>query len=172
MHLRPSAVPLLRVLCLLAAGSLPIVWNHTGIIVEGGPVTTAVAVEARSRVLRHSFWDAYGPPCTDAVAVYRAKNLTDEQIGTIVAKAEEYVGDRYGYVKIAAHVLDWCLLGAYLFRRVAAMDKYPICSWVVACAYAKAGKNFGVAPGAATPDDIWISSPPTPRSMSASGRCK
>ena len=35
------------------------------------------------------------------------------------------------------------------------MDRYPICSWLVAHAFKKAGKTFGVKPGAATPDDIW-----------------
>jgi len=136
--------------------------NHAGLIVEGGPLTVAVAVEARSRVLRHRLWDAYGPPCRDAVAIYRARNLTDDDVKRIVARAEDYVGRKYGVLKIAAHLADWALLGAYAFRRLAAMDKYPICSWVVAHAYAKAGKNFGVAPGAAQPDDIWdfIKSPP------------
>jgi hypothetical protein len=31
----------------------------------------------------------------------------------------------------------------------------PVCSWLVAQAYAKAGETFGVPPGAASPDDIW-----------------
>ena len=55
---------------------------------------------------------------------------------------------------IVAHFLDWLLLGAYLFRRVVPGNKYPICSWVVADAFAKAGKDFGIKVGMATPDDI------------------
>ncbi len=35
------------------------------------------------------------------------------------------------------------------------MDDYPICSWLVAHAFACAGKDFGCEAGAATPDDIW-----------------
>ena len=35
------------------------------------------------------------------------------------------------------------------------MDNYPICSWVVAHAFKKVEKHFGVAAGAANPDDIW-----------------
>ena len=35
------------------------------------------------------------------------------------------------------------------------MDRYPICSWLVAHAYGAAGVHFDVPPGAATPDDIW-----------------
>jgi hypothetical protein len=42
-----------------------------------------------------------------------------------------------------------------VFRRLADSGKYPICSWLVAHAFSKAGKNFGVEPGAAEPDDIW-----------------
>ncbi|HLE57869.1 MAG TPA: hypothetical protein VJB15_12355, partial [Rhodothermia bacterium] len=78
-----------------------------------------------------------------------------EDIDVIVAAAEKYNGHKYGYGKLIAHFLDWMLLGAYVFRRLAKMDKYPICSWLVAHSFAKAGRNFGVQPGAASPDDIW-----------------
>ena len=74
---------------------------------------------------------------------------------TVVAKAESYVGRRYGYLKILAHWADWLLQGAYVFRRLTKEDRYPICSWLVAHSFAAAGKHFGVEPGAATPDDIW-----------------
>jgi hypothetical protein len=47
------------------------------------------------------------------------------------------------------------LLGAYVFRRLVPGRRYPICSWVVAESFGKAGKHFGVEPGAASPDDIW-----------------
>jgi hypothetical protein len=46
-------------------------------------------------------------------------------------------------------------MGAYIFRRLTQNGDYPICSWLVAHAFAKAGKTFGVQPGAANPDDIW-----------------
>ena len=65
------------------------------------------------------------------------------------------MGKTYGYFKIIMHLLDWLLLGAYVFRRLTTNGNYPICSWLVAHAFAKADKNFGVAPGAANPDDIW-----------------
>ncbi len=58
-------------------------------------------------------------------------------------------------LKLVAHLADWFLQGAYVFRRLTQDDRYPICSWVVACSFAKADKNFGVVPGAASPDDIW-----------------
>lgn len=129
--------------------------NHVGVVVEEGTLKTATVVEALSRVKRHSLGKRYGPPRTDSVAIYRAKNLTPEEINTIVNAAEDYVGYKYGYPKVLAHVLDWFLLGAYVFRRMATMDKYPVCSWVVAFSFLKADKHFDVEPGAATPDDIW-----------------
>ncbi|MBM4184406.1 MAG: hypothetical protein FJ207_09285 [Gemmatimonadetes bacterium] len=121
---------------------------------EGGPLETAVIVEALATVKRHSLWKRYGSGRHE-VAVFRPLNLTTDEVAKVVAKAETYVGRRYGYFKIVAHWLDWLLQGAYVFRRLARQDRYPICSWVVAHAFAAAGKHFGVEPGAATPDDIW-----------------
>ena len=128
--------------------------NHVGLVVEEGDLRTATVVEALSKVTEHKLWDQYGPPKQDAVAVYRATNLTPEEIQTIVATARRQGGKKYGYRMIVAHFLDWLLLGAYCFRRLVRGSKYPICSWVVAHAFERAGKNFGVAPGAADPDDI------------------
>jgi hypothetical protein len=127
--------------------------NHVGLIVVDGTIDEAIAVEALSTVKRHRFARYRGKRTN--VAVYRPTNLTDEELQTIVAAAERYVGRKYGYRKIAAHFLDWLLQGAYVFRRLTNDDKYPICSWVVAQAFWKAGKDFGVAAGTASPDDIW-----------------
>ena len=128
--------------------------THTGLVVEGGPVQTAVIVEALSTVKRHRLLDRYAEGKSE-VAVFRPLNLTDEQIRAVVLKAESYVGRKYGYMKILAHWADWLLQGAYVFRRLTSEDRYPICSWVVAHAFAAAGRHFGVEPGAATPDDVW-----------------
>jgi hypothetical protein len=129
--------------------------NHVGIVVEGGAVEKAIAVEALSRVVCRPLIEGYGDG-RDDVAVYRPLNLTPEEIKKVVAAAERYVGRDYGYFMIALHFADWLLQGAYVFRRLGkGMDDYPICSWVVAHAYLKAGKKFGVDPGAASPDDIW-----------------
>lgn len=128
--------------------------NHVGIIVEPGSLNSAIAVEALTTVKRHPLGRYAKQPST-AVAVYRPINLTDEEAAAIVAKAESYVGRSYGWPKIATHLADWALLGAYVFRRLTDDDRYPICSWVVAHAFAAAGKTFDVEPGAANPDDIW-----------------
>ena len=129
--------------------------NHVGLIVTPGTLRESVAVEALSKVVRRKLWDGYGPPSTTKVAVYRPMNLTEAELDRIVEAAESYVGRDYGYLKVAAHLADWALMGAYVFRRLARMDDYPICSWLVAHCYEKVDKTFDVAPGAASPDDIW-----------------
>lgn len=130
--------------------------NHVGLVVQGGDLQTAVVVEALIKVREHPLWSQYGPPAKDAVAVYRPTDLTPKQVALVVAKARSYVGRDYGYLKIAAHFLDWALLGAHVFRRLAGSDRYPICSWVVAFAFEEVrSKFFGVDPAEADPDDIW-----------------
>lgn len=129
--------------------------NHVGIVVRGGaPPAEAIIIEALSRVRRHSLGKRYGDGQSD-VAIYRATNLTAKEKICIVVAAKRYEGRQYGYFKILLHFLDWMLQGAYVFRRLSADDDYPICSWLVAHSYAKGGKNFGVKPAAASPDDIW-----------------
>jgi hypothetical protein len=127
--------------------------NHTGLVVAGGSRDSAVIVEALTKVVRRRM-SSYSQSRDTGVAIYRPLNVSPDQIETIVARAEQYVGDSYGYFKIAAHFGDWCLGGRYFFRRIVSMDKYPICSWVVAQSFADAGLNFGVPAGMADPDDI------------------
>lgn len=129
--------------------------NHVGIIVSAGGFKESSEVEALIEVREVKLWYGYGPPSTDDVAIFRPTNLSPEEIEVIVAEAREQVGKTYGFFKILGHILDWLLLGAYIFRRLTQNGDYPICSWLVAHAFAKVDKTFGVAPGAATPDDIW-----------------
>ena len=129
--------------------------NHVGILVEDGPVDEAIAVEALIRIKRHPLWSQYGPPSSDLVAIYRPRNLSADQIVKIVKAAGEFVHQKYGFIRLAAHLADWFLLGAYVFRRLVPKGKYPICSWLVAESFREAGKHFGLSAGAASPDDIW-----------------
>lgn len=128
--------------------------NHVGLVVQGGTLEEAVIVEAVRTVRRIRLSEAYGGE-RDEVAIYRPLRLSPPKLQHIVASASGYVGRSYGYGKIVLHALDWVLQGAHVFRRLGRMDDYPICSWLVAHAYASAGVYFGVDPGAATPDDIW-----------------
>lgn len=128
--------------------------NHVGLVVEEGTISTAVILEARSREIRSTLLKAYGSR-DDSVAVYRPLNLTEEEKRKIVSTAKTLEGNDYGYLKLIAHFLDWCFLGIYLFRRFANDPYYPICSYLVSRSFSKAGKNFGVQAGKASPDDIW-----------------
>ena len=129
--------------------------NHTGIVVTEGDLENCQVVETLLRVRKHKLWKRYGPFSHDKVAIYRPINLTTPETDTIVEKAVAQVGKRYGIFTVIGHLLDWLLLGAYVFRRILQSKDYPICSWLVAYAFAKAGKDFNVEPGAAQPDDIW-----------------
>lgn len=121
--------------------------NHVGIMVDGFNI-----VEALAHVLHRPIDVGYtGKP----IAIYRPLNLTDAEREAITVKAMSYVGRTYGYVKIVAHAIDRFFGGVYVARRLACVDRYPICSWLVAQAYKVAGKDFGVAAGQADPDDIW-----------------
>jgi hypothetical protein len=129
--------------------------NHVGIVVEEGTIRTAYVVEALIKVRRHPLWQQYGPPSNKLVAVYRPENLDEEEIGKVVAYARKQVGRPYAVYKLLAHLADWILCGAYVFRWLVREDDYPICSWLVAHAFKQAGKDFGVPEWVAQPDDIW-----------------
>ncbi len=131
--------------------------NHVGIITKGHTWIDYVQVtEALSTVKSHRLFQEYAmrEGGTD-IAVFRPINLTLEEKQKVCETARSYEGRTYGYLKILTHLLDWCLLGAYCFRRVTRSDRYPICSWLVAHSFASVGKDFGVAAGAASPDDIY-----------------
>lgn len=128
--------------------------NHVGVVTAHGSERTATIVEASSKVVRRRMESYFGSKNTK-VAIYRYSLLNDIEERQVVRAANDYVGAKYGYLKIVAHFLDWCLGGVYFFRRFAQMDNYPICSWLVAYAYQDAGLGFGIEANAASPDDIW-----------------
>ena len=127
--------------------------SHTGVVVAGGSLERARVVEALVRVGEHPL-SRYDKKAGTQVAIYRPLRLDAAQRAAVVAKTREYVGREYGYFQLVGHFLDWFLQGAYVFRRLTGSDDYPICSWVVAHAFAVVGVTFGVEPGAAQPDDI------------------
>jgi len=135
-------------------GDLISIVNHTGIITEPGTIKTANVIEALWKVEHHTLWSQYHNK-KDEVAIFRPIGIDDEQKTIIVNKALDYEGRNYGWLKIATHAGDFFIGGHYFFRRLTDDDKYPICSWVVAHSYGKAGLHFGCDPGQANPDDIW-----------------
>lgn len=128
--------------------------NHAGVVISYGTYESATIVEANSTVVKRTM-GAYRRMKNTEVAIFRPVNRDEYVLETIALKANSYVGRKYGYLKIVAHFLDWCLGGRYFFRRFARMDRYPICSWVVSYSYDAVHMDFGVPPWAASPDDIW-----------------
>lgn len=120
--------------------------NHVGVMYYGDRVLEAVD---------HVRITPFKKKAGDSVAIYRMRSLSYSAREAIVREAYTHLGERYGYLKIVAHFLDWMLFGAYVFRRIACLPNYPICSWLVADAYKEVGASFGVPVGAAEPDDIW-----------------
>lgn len=129
--------------------------DHTGLFVESEiPINKAVCIEARVKVYRHNFWKHYYTK-KDKVAIYRPLNLTLHEKEIILLKAQSYVGLSYGYIKIAAHFLDYFFGGKNIFRRFLSSDEHPICSWVVAQSFYAIGKTFGIEGTIANPENIW-----------------
>lgn len=149
-------------------GEEPSQVNHVGVILSGDDYhpelrETAVSIEALWKVRRGYFRRFYGPGTEgerSLVAVYRDVTLTPAEREEIYLSSRLYAGRHYGVAKIPLHAADWAvsrLLGrnVHAFRRLARLDRYPICSWLVAQAYASTGRAFGVPAGCASPDDIW-----------------
>jgi hypothetical protein len=133
-------------------GEGPTLANHVGLIVVEGTDRTALVVEALSKVKLQHLWPAHEH---DELAVIRPLNVSEAKRKMMGLQALRYVNRRYGYLKIVLHAMDRLLGGRYFFRRLGRIRKYPICSYLVADAYAAIGLDFGVPVGQAQPDDIW-----------------
>ena len=128
--------------------------NHVGIITGYGSLLTAQVTEALWRVRTHCLWDRYAGS-GHKVCIVRPLNVQEHELKHISRVARGYTGRKYGWWKIGLHFGDKLLGGAYFFRRIAFIRKYPICSFVVADAYGTQGYDFGCKVGEAQPDDIW-----------------
>jgi hypothetical protein len=127
--------------------------SHTALVLEvASKVMVIDTVGIRVRV-RHLSANSFS---RSKVLVSRVPGgLSAQQKESITAKARNYEGRLYGVFKLLAHALDRLLDNHYFFRRLARMDDYPICSWIVAYTYQRSlGLMFGCPPNAAQPDDI------------------
>lgn len=134
-------------------GEEPTIFNHVGIMVH-----KIHLVEALRRVYVNRLTRYNTPSCEILIA--RRKGLSENQKAILLDKAFDYVGRDYGFLKIFGHSLDCFLTKIFeseisFFRtKVFKMDRYPICSWVVAWCYDKIEINFGVEKERCQPDDI------------------
>ena len=101
----------------------------------------------------------YGKPYK--CVVYRARDLDEDEKDCIYNEAWKLRGTKYGYVRILAHALDWVTtrgkLNSYKWRKRMKGGKLAgrECSNVIAYLWSKCrGKDFGVPPYGASPDDI------------------
>ena len=126
--------------------------SHSALVLKhiAEPIIIEALATVKVRPIR-----AYQGKKSRLIVTRKPGGLTEEEQRKAFQKAEEYKGREYGYLKIVAHVLDRLFNNAYVFRRLAQMDDYPICSWLVAFVYDRTvGLQFGVPPNAAQPDDI------------------
>jgi hypothetical protein len=94
-------------------------------------------VEALSAVTATSL-DLWQP--SQEFEVFRHLTLPYKTRTQVARRAESYIGNVYGGLKIVPHLLDG-LLGkvaatdVYAFRRLCFLPRYPICSWLWGWAY-------------------------------------
>jgi hypothetical protein len=126
--------------------------SHSAMVLRTGD--RIEIVEALRKVVVRPI-SAYARTRSRLLVCRKPGGLDPDQKQKIVEKAQQYRGRKYGFGKIFAHALDRFFNNRYVFRRLARMDDYPICSWLVAFVYDRAlGHQFGVRPNAAQPDDL------------------
>jgi hypothetical protein len=150
-------------------GEEPSLWNHVGIVVKPGfilpcpqptwmdpvNITPARVVESLWRTVEHEWYPAQ--KSGQRVCIMRPAGITSLQADRAVNRARRFVGAKYGWWKLATHLIDnKAFNGALVTRRLLQIDSRPICSYTVASAYAVAGIKTGNIPAQAqSPDTIW-----------------
>lgn len=124
--------------------------THSALVIgTGGEIIEALNLVKRRSIL------AYRGRRSQLLVTRKPGGISVSQKQGVASKALEYQGRSYGYLKIAAHVLDRLFNNRYLFRRLAHMHEYPICSWLVAFVYDRVLCYwFSLPPNAAQPDDL------------------
>jgi hypothetical protein len=93
----------------------------------------------------------------NTIRVYRRHDLMTrlEDVRKIVDTATTFVGRRYGWWKLFAHLCDRLIFrGRKTISNALRVDKRPICSYTAAKSFAAGGVTFGMQPEAADPDEM------------------
>lgn len=137
-------------------GEGPTFANHVGVIAWSSVVCEALA----EGVKFHELVKKYAKPRYE-VAIFRSLEVGAGDQVRIAKAIQHYRNKKYGKAKLAAHAVDWFLSAftgwrwdVYAARRLCRMDRYPICSWLVAWVYKRAGVPFKADPRKAQPDDL------------------
>lgn len=128
--------------------------NHSGLVVEGGPIRECVVIEAVGRIRKVRIGDAYRPD--ERITVWRPLNIPPDDLEVIIAAAEADVGKRYPWEQLLLHLADAAIPGRpVLFRRFAGVSGRYVCSASLGVWFATGGYTYGSAnPAALSPDDI------------------
>lgn len=139
----------------------PSIVAHTGIFVDDGELTEVNVIEALfpKGVVERPFWENY-KDTLDRVYVLKPKNICKNKRDIIVNYCKNQVGKPYGTLKLLPHLADGVIAKVLhkrdvrFFRKLIGKNNFPICSFLVANAYAQVGLDFGITSNMATPDDI------------------
>lgn len=140
----------------------PSIASHAGIFSGDGVLGEAhiFIIEALPpKVVKRDFLTAYRNDLKNCyflqpIGIHRSTRMK------IVNEASKLVGLPYGMTKIFANAVDGLFAkllkkkNFYGIRRFFRLPAFPICSYLVAHAYKKAGLDFGMKDYYATPDDI------------------
>jgi hypothetical protein len=142
--------------------------NHVGEVVEEGfivpPIVSdeehqslisyAKTIEALWHTEYTEWWDRHGHEST-TIEVWRPVGQTFEEIDREVQYLHTMVGKRYGWWKLAAHLVDTKIFrGKRVLRRLLTVDSRPICSYLIGKAKCLGNMSFGQRPEECTPDSM------------------
>ena len=126
--------------------------SHVGAIITPGFLSNVECVEALTKVERHPLWEKYGGS-GQWMTIYRAVNISAPVKRRMARRLRAKVGETYGYGKILLHLLRK-LTGDPRWLDLSLLDRYPICSYLVATEFDREGFSFGIDGRKATPDDM------------------
>ena len=124
----------------------PALVSHVGLF-----ISPDIVIQALSRVVTTPFPKSFQK---DEYIVLSPLNLSNANRRIVVERALTYSSNSYGWLKILGQGLDVVFHTRWFMSHVFTLDKFPICSYVVAEAYKSIGLDFGVPTTTTTPDDI------------------
>lgn len=125
----------------------PALVSHAGVFICERHVIEALFSGVKTTLFPRGFWGS-------EFLVASPLNVNDFQREMIASKALNFSARTYGFTKIFGQALDYLSGSDFFTSKIFVMDRFPICSYVVAEAYAALGKTFGVPTKSTTPDDI------------------
>ena len=135
-------------------GESPTYVNHALLVLSDSPDLPghAMIIESESRVRAGLLGQLHRG---DWFFAYRPLNLNPGEAALIRDAALRRLHEKYGWSQLILQLIDAKVFrGADVARRLASRDSRPICSRLVAEAYAVADYTFGLPPAACDPDSM------------------